>query len=37
MPFISVVTGCFNEELNVRDLYEQVRVVVVQHPSLRAG
>jgi glycosyltransferase involved in cell wall biosynthesis len=33
MPFISVVTGCFNEELNVRDLYEQVRVVVESLPG----
>ena len=33
MPFISVVTGCFNEELNVRDLYEQVRAVVESLPG----
>ena len=33
MPFISVVTGCFNEERNVRDLYEQVRVVVESLPG----
>ena len=33
MPFISVVTGCYNEELNVRDLYEQVRVVVESLPG----
>ncbi len=33
MPFISVVTGCFNEEPNVRDLYEQVRVVVESLPG----
>lgn len=28
MPFISVVTGCLNEEENVRELYERVRAVV---------
>lgn len=33
MPFISVVTGCFNEEPNVRDLCEQVRVVVESLPG----
>lgn len=27
MPHISVVTGCFNEEENVEDLYEQVKAV----------
>ena len=27
MKLISVVSGCFNEELNVRDLYEQVKQV----------
>lgn len=28
MPHISVVTGCFNEEANVADLYEQVKAVI---------
>jgi polyisoprenyl-phosphate glycosyltransferase len=32
MPFISVVTACFNEEENVRELYEQVRAVVESLP-----
>jgi polyisoprenyl-phosphate glycosyltransferase len=27
MKFISVVTGCFNEEANVRELYERIRSV----------
>jgi polyisoprenyl-phosphate glycosyltransferase len=30
---ISIVTGCFNEEGNVRDLYEQVRSVIEQFPQ----
>ena len=33
MPFISVVTGCYNEEPNVRDLYGQVRAVVESLPG----
>jgi len=33
VPFISVVTGCYNEEENVRDLYEQVRTVVESLPG----
>ena len=33
MPFISVVSGCFNEEENVDDLYEQVRAVMRQIPG----
>ncbi|MDB4945566.1 MAG: hypothetical protein JWP97_5100 [Labilithrix sp.] len=33
MPHISVVTGCFNEEGNVRDLYEQVRDVIEALPG----
>ena len=33
MPFISVVTGCFNEQDNVRDLYEQVRAVIESLPG----
>ncbi len=28
MPFISVITPCFNEELNVRELYEGVRSAI---------
>jgi glycosyltransferase involved in cell wall biosynthesis len=28
MPFISIVTACFNEEENIRDVYDQVRTVV---------
>lgn len=28
MPHLSIVSGCFNEEANVGDLYEQVRDVV---------
>jgi polyisoprenyl-phosphate glycosyltransferase len=28
MPFISIVTACFNEEENIRDVYGQVRTVV---------
>ncbi len=33
MPFISVVTGCYNEEDNVRELYERVRAVVEGLPG----
>jgi glycosyltransferase involved in cell wall biosynthesis len=33
MPFISVVTGCYNEEENVRELYERVRAVVEGLPG----
>ncbi len=33
MPFISVVTGCFNEEGNVRELYERVRAVIEALPD----
>jgi glycosyltransferase involved in cell wall biosynthesis len=32
MPFISVVTACFNEEENVREVYAQVRGVVESLP-----
>jgi glycosyltransferase involved in cell wall biosynthesis len=32
MPFISIVTACFNEEENVRDVYSQVRAVVEALP-----
>ncbi len=32
MPFISVVTACFNEEENVREVYSQVRAVVESLP-----
>ena len=28
MPFISIVTGCYNEEENVAELYAQVRAVI---------
>ena len=33
MPFISVVTGCYNEEENVRELYERVRAVLAGLPG----
>ncbi|HUK78460.1 MAG TPA: glycosyltransferase family 2 protein [Thermoleophilia bacterium] len=33
MPFISIVTGCYNEEDNVRELYERVRAVVDSLPG----
>jgi glycosyltransferase involved in cell wall biosynthesis len=33
MPFISVITGCYNEEENVRELYERVRAVVEGLPG----
>jgi glycosyltransferase involved in cell wall biosynthesis len=33
MPFISVVTGCYNEEGNVRELYERVRAVIEALPD----
>ena len=32
MPFISIVTACFNEEENVREVYSQVRAVVQSLP-----
>ena len=28
MPFISIVTACYNEEQNVEEVYRQVRAVV---------
>jgi glycosyltransferase involved in cell wall biosynthesis len=33
MPFISVVSGCFNEEENVDDLHAQVRDVMLRIPG----
>ena len=33
MPFISVVTACYNEEENVREVYERVREVVESLPG----
>lgn len=33
MTFISVVSGCFNEEENVDELYEQVRTAIAQIPG----
>ena len=32
MPFISVVSGCFNEEYNVSELCRQVREVMGSLP-----
>src|ERR1035438_8026928 len=33
MPFISIVTGCYNEEANVRELWERVaRVMSAELP-----
>jgi glycosyltransferase involved in cell wall biosynthesis len=36
MPFISIVTACYNEEENVREVYRQVREVIESLPP-RAG
>ncbi|MGZ4779307.1 MAG: glycosyltransferase family 2 protein [Thermoanaerobaculia bacterium] len=33
MPFISVVSGCYNEEENVDELYEQVREAIASLPG----
>jgi glycosyltransferase involved in cell wall biosynthesis len=33
MPFISIVTGCYNEEENVEELYEQVRDAIATLPG----
>lgn len=33
MPFISVVTGCFNEEENVEELYKEIRDVIATLPG----
>jgi len=33
MPFISIVSPCFNEELNVQELYEQVRDAIRSLPG----
>ena len=30
MPLISIVTACFNEQDNVRQLYEQVKAVIAK-------
>ena len=32
MPFISIVTACYNEEENIADVYGQVRAVVESLP-----
>lgn len=34
-PLLSVVTSCYNEEENVRALYEAVRSVMAKHPQYR--
>lgn len=34
-PLLSVVTSCYNEEDNVRALYEAVRAVMARHPQYR--
>jgi len=34
-PLLSVVTSCYNEEENVRALYEAVRDVMAKHPKYR--
>jgi glycosyltransferase involved in cell wall biosynthesis len=34
-PLLSVVTSCYNEEENVRALYEAVRDVMAKHPGYR--
>lgn len=34
-PLLSVVTSCYNEEENVRGLYEAVRDVMAKHPQYR--
>jgi glycosyltransferase involved in cell wall biosynthesis len=34
-PLLSVVTSCYNEEENVRGLYEAVRDVMARHPKYR--
>src|SRR5882724_11979787 len=34
-PLLSVVTSCYNEEENVRALYEAVRDVMAKHPQYR--
>lgn len=34
-PLLSVVTSCYNEEENVRALYEAVRGVMAKHPQYR--
>ena len=33
MPFISIVTGCYNEEENVDELYEQIREAMATLPG----
>jgi len=33
MPFISIVTGCYNEEENVDELYEQIRDAMATLPG----
>lgn len=35
LPLLSVVTSCYNEEDNVRALYEAVRSVMAAHPNYR--
>jgi glycosyltransferase involved in cell wall biosynthesis len=33
MPFVSIVSGCFNEAENVRELHEQIKAVFEQLPG----
>ena len=35
MKLLSVVTPCFNEEANVREVYERVRIVMTGFPAYR--
>lgn len=34
-PLLSVVTSCYNEEENVRPIYEAVKAVLARHPKYR--
>ena len=35
LPRLSILTCCYNEEENVRELYEAVRTVMERHPNYR--
>ena len=35
MPLLTILTPCFNEEDNVREVYEQVKAAMATHPGLR--
>jgi len=35
MTLISILTACYNEEENVRELYEQVKAVMSALPQVR--